>query len=460
MPQIDATCFIDRRLILDLSPMIATDSGLPNDTVAQTLDKNVNYNNEKVSVEHRQKFAALVKGGEKAIKQQTISAFEAANFIKYVLTNGEYNGNSKFALIARSLNKIYFGGKLLDSLPKQERVVVKSFHDPDTGTVEISPIDGCFANAGTETVRTTGIDGLEVGRYAEPREKPKQSFEQEVEFIAYSEAVDKGKQGGFVNPKLVANVDSTHLQISKGKWDPKQLPPKARAAMNQIIAITSDYSGNLSTLPLNDLITWNASKNETGAAILFGSEIRWTSSDTPSVLCGTWQPFDKYGRVIGGFASIEKDLYSRYIRKGLAPLMATKGKELYAAYQRAIEPHLRALKEAGSEDVYEAAKGIATNVIDPSILFSQENCDKMATEYDALIATLPSYLAYDQQLFQILIGSVYSYIKYRNQVSDAYEAANTIAQKNNFGHWTETTFRALYEFHKADPRYHPADCKK
>ncbi len=458
---VSADCFADRYLLTDLARRIAQSSGLEDLEVEKILEDKVNTPKEKLSFEHKTFFAPVVGSkSDKDIKEKTISAFEAYAFMKRLIADGQFEGKAPQSVVARSMDELFFNGQITKGAPSSVPVKITNYHDSDTPTVKLGPLESCRVRTTSGSVRITGTDGPEVGGYSEGKaEWARYNAAGGSEGMYGAYVLDERFEASYVNPKMVRSVDSVHAYLAEGKWNPKKLGYKERMAMNWIIAATIDYTGNLATLPMNDLNSWGLTGLEIGAAMLFGSEIRWTSSDTPAALCGTWQPYDDYGRIIGGIEELTPDRLKRYLKQRLSQLMSVEGEKLYKAYLQKVSGDLKKLEAVGNKALYETAKAIVDGVLPPSKMYSEGNCEKMALAYERLLADMPEYLAKDRQLFQIIVGNDYSYAKYRNQRSDAYEKAAESAMREQFGLWTETTFNALYKSHEDDPRYHPSDCK-
>lgn len=139
--------------------------------------------------------------------------------------------------------------------------------------------------------------------------------------------------------------------------------------------------------------------------------------------------------------------------------MIDEGNVLYNKFMAKAQEQLNYLKKSPNKKLYEVMSKFVSEVQKPEKMYSKDQCAKMAKEYDAFIAAHPM-IADDDQIFQIMIGSVIDYKKYRNQYGAENELAGNIARKNKFGEWTEKFFIIQYESHKNDPRYNPEDCLK
>lgn len=495
-------CPVDRYLISDLSTRIADlyNEDLDPTEVADFLDDSVNDKKEYVSPEHLDLFTRDIDEGPdmpawkkyRHVRDNTISAHEAYAVIFEMFKAGTLNDNTKGARIARYMHDVFFAGNLFSGrLHAPQRVRIKYYHDADTPIVERRQGPECNAGPSSVKVRTGNTDGSEVGEWNE-RLADKARFENEkkwgTEYPYKRDYPPLDEVDGWINSKMVGNVDKLHSELSKGRWDSKELPYKEREAIHTIIAATMDFTGNLATLPMNDLLSWDLNADQRNEAMIFDLQICWTSKDYPAPLCGSWQPYDIHGRALQGFEQIDSnflsrksayllfDLFSpdkkkparevcpfrleRFTRERLPVVMETDGQKLYGDYLTTVGPSLNALKKSGYPELAKLANEIVGGVPKPAEVYSKANCAAMA---DALLKLADEYgerVLIDDQAFQIIIGSEYDYMKYRNQRADIYNAAGKKAREMKFGNWSEPLFTLLWKVNAGDDRYSPNDCRK
>ncbi|HPQ80180.1 MAG TPA: hypothetical protein PLZ86_00435 [bacterium] len=446
-------CPVDRHNIKDLAKLLelSNASGGPSpklakEDIAEVLSRSVNLPGDKLSKEHKRSFSA----------ENSVSAFEAFSFIKKLMVTGQISGASTYAQIGRGLDRIFFGGELLSKLPGGHPIVISKCHDADTCTFMEEQPATCNAGPSTVSVRISGIDAPEVGYYSERlADSTRGKGSPYAKAPSFLEPIS-----GWINSKLVSNVDAIHVALSKGLWNPKQITYKEREAINNIIAATIEYTGKMATVPRSDLLSWESDQMIAGAAHLMESQVRWTSADTPKVLCGTWQPFDIYGRRIASFLQRDESRLDRYMRTRLSTVMAAAAPALRADYNKRVARFVATIEKSRNGKLKEAVKGIVENIPDAGKIYSKDNCAKMADIFSSVVKKFGGQGADDDQLMQVVIGSVYPYLKYRNQRGDLYEEGGKLAREQGLGLWKETTFRTLWEVNAKKSRYSPPDCCK
>ena len=451
MTQLTTICPVDRYHISDLATLLQNPAGkLAKDDVAEVLTRSVNIAREKISKEHRQQYTA----------ETSISAYEADAFIRKFIVSGQIEGASAHAQIARGLDHIFFGGKRFAELPPRNPVKIDKCHDGDTCTFAEPQADSCNAGSSTVSVRTSGVDAPEVGIEAYTEKKADAT---RGKGNPYGKRFGGGSvndaasaSGGWINGKFVGNVDEVHVALSKKYgWDPKKIAYKEREAINYIIAATIDYTGKISTVPRADLLSWESDGTEN-----FGwSQVRWTSADMDPAFCGKWQPYDIYGRLIGSFYQQDPTRLARYMRTRLAVVMAGAAPALNADYRKRIAQSVKVIEGSSNQKLKDAMREILAGAPDAAKIYSRENCAKMADLFDGIVKQF-GVGADDDQLMQIITGTVYAYLKYRNQYGDLYKAAGDLAREKNVGLWSDATFRTLWEANATKPRYDPPDCQK
>lgn len=480
MPGIAATvCPVDRYNINDLAALLQNPaSKLAKEDVAEVLSRSVNINKERMSKEHRQKYTA----------ETSISAYEADAFIRKLMVSGQIEGGSAHAQIARGLDRIFFGGKRFAELPPRNQVKIDTCHDGDTCTFAEPQAAACNAGPSTVSVRTSGVDAPEVGieTYSEARADAARgknspygrsfaaaalggasagvSLEDECDDMPLEDKpanmAPKEKREPFINGKYVGNVDEVHVALAKKYgWDPKKIAYKEREAINYIIAATIDYTGKIATIPRSDLLTWEPGAGGIGAENFGWSQVRWTSADMDPVFCGKWQSYDIYGRLIGSFYQQDSTRLARYLRTRLPVVMAGAAPALKASYLSRVDRFVKAIESSSNQQLKDAMKEILATVPDVAKVYSAENCAKIADLFDAVVKQF-GVGADDDQLMQIATGSVYSYLKYRNQYGELYKAAGDASRAQGLGLWGETTFRTVWDVNATKPRYDPPDCQK
>jgi endonuclease YncB( thermonuclease family) len=457
-------CRVDRYYVSDLAELLSKASGgrYNEDDISQILYDRVNNRRERLASEHAA--TGFTRGN-------SVSAFEAYVFIKWRIRFKQYDGNGIYPFIAKNLDSVFFqSGIGKKGIAGTQMVKTREYHDADTVYVAMQMGGDCNTHEATLPIKITGVDAPEVGDYDEKladaaRLKNALGLIYTVVVSPLKPKVEK--EGGeekedddWINPKLVAGVDKIHLALSSGRWDPAALSFEEREAMNNIIAATIDFEGKVATLPVEDLRSYGMEATTTGALVMFDSDIRWTSEDTPEVFCGMWQPYDDNGRYIAGFYINDRKRYPEFIRRRLSKLMLEKGDPLYDAYQKKVEVHLNRLKKLPNKELYRQAKAIIDSVKKPSEIYSGEACEKIAKAYEDFKDAHGDYTITDQQILQIITGSVYDYMEYRNQYGELYEAAGNVARENGFGFWNEVTFKTLWDANQNDTRYHPKDCQK
>lgn len=456
------TCPIDRYTISDLSELIyQQEPSLKVEDIAQFLATEVNNGYDKVPPEQKDEFTA--KG--------SISAFEVYNF--WLQDRGA-------SPIGKALLKLFSDGNHYSDVPPPHPVAIKSVHDADTVRATEEEDSTCNIKIATYNLRTSGIDAPEIGNY-------KQFFLQilkhgieiderllkilgilrsggaRASFLRANPLLrntvdevgqileDLEKKGAWVNSKLVENI----IQVYAHLVDNVQLPEYAQLAVTEAIGESIVYTGKIATFILQDFKKW---VEDNGAHFLgVESMIRWTSSDTPKALCGTWQPYDRYGRRLSSFLVTNPTLMLRYIREELPRLVddSPELKGLYNEYAKKMNRLTTWLRNFDNE----RAQGLG---IFFSTIFSPDellyNPDAMAKAAEEVVKAAGATYSSDVQIMQIITGSVYNYMKYRNQDSEAYKLAGQSAYDSKFGFWKEPTFRILFEIHSKDPRYSPPDC--
>jgi len=414
-------CALDRYLIDDLASQLKP--FLPGSdvrSIAALLRSDVNNPADKV--------ASNLKG--QFTPEDSISGFEAFTYAEALFVGGTLHDGSPSSRLAQGLFAIYLGdADPLGTTPPPHRVVMKRCHDGDTCTIVETQDAGCHLPEVWTNVRVSGIDAPELGVY----------------------------YGPWVNQKLVENVDKLRRE-----WlGDIRLPKETLALVNKLIATRIDYTGKLAGLIRSDLNKWNGTDGV--PRILEESQIEWVwdgaGDKTPPILCGTWQPFDKYARRLGSFYQVEPSFLEMYLRARLPELMASEGKKKYQAYREKVQPLLQRLRSARQPQVQHLLRTLENNLPNPEVIFSAAACAAMATKYEEFRKAHGAHAEIDDQVLQILTGSVYGYEKYRNQDGDVYQAANDIARREGFGFWTEETFRTLYGINERDVRYHPPHCR-
>ncbi len=439
-------CPVDRHEITSLAKLIhERQPDLKTAAVAEVLKGTVNITREKISKEHTQIFT----------KGNSISGHEAYAFIRKLKVAGALSGGTRHAMIARNLHEIFFGGMLFSPMSLKPRPVkIIKCHDADTCKVIESQPSGCNAGPSTVSVRISGVDAPEVGYYSEKKADASRGKDS-----IYGKP-RRSAAGGWINPKMVSNVDSIHKSLAAGNWKTKGMNYWDRVSLNAIIAATIDYTGTLATIPNNDLITFGLSKSEEGAAFMIDSQIRWTSSDTPECLCESLQPYDIYGRALGSFLSTDADRLVRYVRDQLPISMKTKGMVAYNKYLEKVKRHLTNLKKSKTPAIREAAKRMVKSAPNPTKIYSKAKCAELAKGYDGFLHKVGGLLDGDIQAMQIYTGMIYEYAKYLNQRGMLYKMAGDVARKGKVGQWEDLSFSTLWNVNLKKPRYHPKDCAK
>jgi hypothetical protein len=418
-------CPMDRYGIEELSLIAApfAPEASPEE-IAAFLTENVNKPNYD-------KIAANITNG--FTPQNSISGYEAFFYARQILLDGETQAESFESQINRALAGTYLGGDpYLGGISAMRSILFSQCHDGDTCSVLEIQDGACRYGEAETTVRVSGIDAPEVGYYP------------------------IGGTSGWVNSKLVENVDKLYNEwIKKGN-----LPASVIKDIKKLIGLRVNYTGQLAGLIRNDLNTWNLSGGV--ARFMRESSIQWywdgKGEKTPIALCGTWQPFDAFGRRLGSFYQILPSYLESYIKLRLSELMATKGFEKYKEYLKKAKPLIDVLKGVENEPVRNFLNMFEEGEENPRLLYSQARCEKLAQEFAQFVSQHDSVYSRDDQLMQILTGSVYAYDKYRNQNGDVYEEAGDYARQHGFGLWKEATFKTLYNINEADPRYHPPHC--
>ncbi|MFH0800077.1 MAG: hypothetical protein V2A66_07860 [Pseudomonadota bacterium] len=435
-------------------------SGLAKDQIAKILRDEVNLSTDKVPKEYKDSYKP----------EDSISAFEAYGFVTKLVRSGGLKGKTPEAAVGDGLLKLFFGGSL-EKIPEARDVLVTKCHDGDTCTITETQGDGCNLKPVNMSVRISGIDAPEVGPYTEkladtvrnrssyPYGKPPSA--------AGPHAPGSEAATGWINSKLVENVDKIHARLSEGEWDPAKISYKERAALNSVIATTISFTGQIATLPAMDLLIWrkNGAGAAAGVARMMESQIRWTSDDTPAILCGLWQPYDIYGRRLGSFLlkqDGQQGGIASYIGTRLPELMAQEGARRYNAYREAVARPLELLSKSGNKGLKKAAAQFSAQIadgrMDPGKIYSKDKCGEMAKAFGRLSSGTGHRADDDIQAMQILIGSAYDYMKYRNAMGDDYLKAGVLSREGQFGFWKEVTFTTLWETNRKLERYHPKDC--
>lgn len=406
-------CLADRFDRKVLAQRIADQRGLSERDVDRILDKEVNSKYDKAG------------RGESSFK--SISAFEAYDFIQRITGSGEMGQDTDRAKIGHYLQATFFPSGLWLSETPRFKVKVLECHDGDTCSIEYEQEGPCEAAKGKGSVRLTGIDTPEV----------------------YS-----GK--GQVNSKFKENVDKVYETLTDGK----AISTSLEKSIRKLIEMRIDYTGQLSRIALEGMLKNGGDASALGEALFVGSQIRWTSSDTPAPLCGIFQYFDKYGRFVGGVALDPATSHiGDYMRDQLPRDMATEGKAVYDNYVKGTQKLISELKAADDTEAIEIARLLSPDGEKPTELFSAERSAMMAKLYEDVAAQHPETKG-DLQMALIATGLAYDYQKYSNQFAAANAMAGEGAKKGRFGNWGEYTFVTLWKVNAENPRYHPDDCLK
>ncbi len=423
-------CPLDRYLVDDLSERVLPffgDSDLESSDISELLTNRVNSRLDKVGADLPDTYTT----------RNSVSGFEAylfslPRFVAETLSDGSDNSH-----LAEGLFNVFLGGgDPLRVAPAPHQIIFIACHDADTCRIkEIQP-EECAIDQAIVSVRVSGIDAPEVGTY-------------------YVGRPGKEKPNPF-SPKLVENTDKL-----RGEWlEGARLTKAETMLVNKFIAMHIDYTGGIAALIRNDLNTWNGSEGV--PRTLEESQIQWIwegeGEKTPPILCGTWQPFDIYGRRLGSFYQMYPSFLGIYLRQRLPVLMAQEGRRMLEEYKAQVRPLVQELERIRDPKVGQLLQMLGESFPDPETMFSVEKCGEIAVQYEAFIVAHGEHYMADDQILQIITGSVYGYEKYRNQDGDEYQAANDIARQNGFGFWSEPTFRTLYEINEGDLRYHPPHC--
>jgi len=363
--------------------------------------------------------------------ENSVSGFEAFSYSRDLYLNGGLASQTNQAGIANGLVVAFLGGDAtFHTIPPLHYIVFKTCHDGDTCTIKEMQDVSCRLSVVETSVRISGIDAPEV---------------------------EIGGGSGFVNTKLVDNVNKLLLEWLQTKSVMKDV--------KRLITINIDYTGRLAGLIRNDLNRWSGSENV--PRLMEESAINWIwegeGDKTPPMLCGTWQPFDVYRRRLGSFYQIYRSFLELYIRERLPELMATRGMATYEQYLKKVAPIIARLRNVQDERVQSLIARLEVvkpdeDARNPTIMFSGQRTSAMAGAFHQSVEQHGEHYASDDQVLQIITGTVYAYVKYRNQDGDAYEAAGNLAHQNNFGFWNEPTFKTLYDINARDARYSPPHC--
>ena len=365
--------------------------------------------------------------------ENSISGFEAFQCSRDLFLQGGLDDETEEGGVGRGLAAVFLGGDYtFHTIPPPHYVVFRRCHDGDTCTVLEMQEASCQLSSVETAVRISGIDAPEVGYYP------------------------TGEGSGWVNTKLVENVD----KLRKEWLGDVQYSNAVMRDINRLIALHIDYTGRLAGLIRNDLNTWNGSDGVPRQ--IEESVINWVwegkGERTPPMMCGTWQPFDKFGRRLGSFYQLYPSYLESYIRLRLPGLMAGAGMEKYEQYLKKAAPILKRLKNVEIDKVQGLVARFENDLPDPSAIFSPPQCALMAETFLTFVAQHGEHYRADDQILQIIVGSVFGYEKYRNQDGDVYQAANDLARERGFGFWDEETFKTTYIINEQDPRYHPPHC--
>lgn len=365
--------------------------------------------------------------------QNSISGYEAFFYSRQIFLSGMTQADSLESQINRGLVDTYLGGDLfLGGAPAMHHIMFRQCHDGDTCQVMEFQDAACRFGEVRTSVRISGIDAPEVGYYP------------------------TGGSPGWVNSKLVENVDKLYNEWIKNE----NLPAHVVKNIKKLIGLRINFTGQLAGLIRSDLNKWNFSENV--PRLIQESSINWywegKGEKTPLELCGTWQPFDVFGRRLGSFYQMLPSYLESYIKLRLSELMAAKGVEKYNEYLKKTKPVIEALRNFEGEEVQNFLNLFEAGEEDPRLIYGQAACDLLAQEFAQFATQHDPVYARDDQLMQIMTGNVYAYDKYRNQNGDVYEEAGDYAREHGFGLWRESTFKTLYNINESDPRYHPPHC--
>lgn len=417
-------CPVDRYNIDDLAARLVPFVADPDtDSIAEFLRTNVNQSNDRVPVNMRDRFTP----------EGSIGGFETFIYLQRRVVNGSLGDGSMSSQIALGLNSLFFGGgDPLRNPPHPHPFIPgrRPCHDADTCTITEAQNSDCQLTEVESTVRGSGYDAPEVGNY-----------------------------GDEWSPKLNSNAD-----LLREEWlGNAQLTKRELKLVNRLIAMHIDYTGRLAALIRNDLNRWNGTE---GLPRLYEeSQIEWVwegeGDQTPPVLCGTWQPFDMYGRRLGSFYQMYPSYLDMYMQQRLPELMNSEEVvKYYEQYREKVKVVVERLREVDGKMVFALVQRLENDLPDPRVIFSAKNCNLMLNAFREFTSRRGEHYLIDDALMLIITGAVYAYDKYRNQDGDAYFEAGEIARQNGFGSWNEETFRTIYMINERDnhDRYHPPRC--
>lgn len=326
----------------------------------------------------------------------SISFFEASRFLSFV-DGGKCDDFDK--AIGEGLKKIFGIGGARDPLSPVKGRITK-IESGDTYTVEFTAPEGTVQNAGrkaTVSVRASGVDAPEAGD----------------------------------GPILSNNRTRVYIElVSKFNLDPLRIDMKEAQAIDRIIKEEIFYTGKLSRIAAEGYFLGDSPDGQNGEALILGAQDLFDEET-----CLEYRRFDRLGRPLGIFTAVAPGSLENYIRDGLPGVMAEKGRKIYEDFKEKIEPDLALLGNSKYHNLAVMAGQIKAGLIDPAVVFGQEECNRMADTF----AKQTREAKTDVQIMQIITGTVHPDFVYRNQRWRLYSA------DKRFGFWSDVIFSTLWD---------------
>lgn len=421
--------------------------------------------------------------------EESISSREAYLYIRKLAMGGRLTEDSLQGHVGRALHKIYYADSLFAKeqapIPIKISDVYDAVHDVDTVKIEDAEPAQCDGGSSVVSDRISGIDGPEVAHYyderyavvsradfalkmksaGEPHEFP--YGEEEEKYVKQDrELMEKRK--GYINGKLVGDVDKVHLALSKGgkvegigSWDPKKLGYWDRAVLNNTIAGAIIYTGRMATMIGEDLLRFEPDSSRSYDALLYGAQAFQEIPGAPPIMCGALQPFDDHGRKVGRLVQRGGASRSfRFIATRLPELIEAKEEELNELFGKRTQFAREQLAEGKikNENVRKMVEHILAKTPRPKALYSTANVEAMATAFQPLLQAYPK-LGGDYQAVILVVGAASYYGKFPGEMREPYEALGQVATTQKLGiNGNDFVFTTLRSANEAKKSHHPKLC--
>lgn len=484
-------CLDDRYNIDKLVERIGqfpTERPYTNEAIEEELQRSVNLNGVDEEGKPLDRLSAQHKNSGFQ-SEESISSREAYLSIRKLAMGDRLTEGSLQGHVGRGLHRIYFADSLFAKdqtpIPIEISKVPDAIHDVDTIKTEDAEPTHCNTGSSTISIRTNGIDGPEVGHYYDERyavvaredhavkigkEGGTYNFpygrEAERDVKKYRALIKERK--GFINSKLVGDVDKVHLALSQGdkvegigSWDPKGISYWDRAVLNSTIAAAMMYTGNIAKMIAEGLLQFEVGTSASSETFLYGSQTFWEIPGAPPIMCGSFQLYDDYGRRVGRLVQNDEESRAvRFITTRLPKLIEEKEDELNGLFEKKLEFVRRQLAKGKvkNENVRRMVEHIIAKTSRPKDLYNATNVVAMAAAFKTSLQTYPK-LAGDYQAVHLAIGTASHHGKFPGEMREAYKAVSQAATNQKFGiSGNDFVFTTLRKVNEAQKSHNPKLC--